>query len=180
MSAAAAVLAEVGPAQFTLAKAAARAGVAPATYVKRFDTKQGVFLALNRRWASSVAAGIDAQTAVTSGVDRIRAAAMWSVADMDDHERAANMLATLALDLQYPQMTALLDEGWTIWRDRVRAHIEEVIGAGQLSRAPAASTAADMLFALVQGTLISWCVRPRGSLEQRVRENVDELLSAWS
>lgn len=180
LSAAAAVLAEVGPAQFTLAKAAARAGVAPATYVKRFDTKQGVFLALNRRWAASVSAGIDAQTAATTGVDRIRAAAMWGVAEMDDPERAANMLATLALDLQYPPMTALLDEGWTTWRERVRAHIEETISAGHLGRAPTPSTAAAMLFALVQGTLISWCVRPRGSLEQRVRENVDELISAWS
>lgn len=180
LSAAAAVLAEVGPSQFTLAKAAARADVAPATYVKRFATKQGVFLALNRRWAESVGAGMDAATASTTGVDRIRAAAMWGVAEMDDPEHAANKLATLALDLQYPPMTALLDQGWATWRERVRAHIDEAVAAGHLSRAPAPSLAADMLFALVQGTLISWCVRPQGSLEQRVREIIDELIGSWS
>jgi AcrR family transcriptional regulator len=41
LSSAAAVLAEVGPSQFTLAKAAARAGAAPATYVKGSTPSRG-------------------------------------------------------------------------------------------------------------------------------------------
>ncbi len=180
LSSAAAVLADVGPSQFTLAKAAARAGVAPATYVKRFGTKQGVFLALSRRWAESVSEGMAAEAAATTGVDRIRAAAMWGVAEMDDPERATNMLAALALDLQSPPMTALLDQGWATWRERVLAHIEEAVAAGRLSRAPTPSVAADMLFALVQGTLLAWCVRPEGSLEQRVSEIINELISTWT
>lgn len=179
LACAADVLAEVGPSRFTLAQAASRAGVAPATYVRRFGTKQGLLLALNRQWAQTVAAGVDAATSTTSGVNRIRAAAMWGVAEMDVPEHAANMLATLALDLQHPPMTELLDQGWATWRARIGAHVEDAIAAGILPRAPSPAVAADMLFGLVEGTRIAWCVRPQGSLEQRVRRLVDELISTW-
>jgi AcrR family transcriptional regulator len=174
------VLAEVGPSRFTLAKAAARAGVAPATYVKRFGTKQGLFLALNRRWVKTVAAGIDSAASTTTGVDRIRAAAMWGVAEMDVPEHAANMLATLALDMQHASMTELLDQGWTTWRERLSAHVSDAIAAGELPYAPTPAVAAQMLFALVEGTRLAWCVRPEGSLERRVRQLIDELISTWS
>ncbi|HYJ66749.1 MAG TPA: helix-turn-helix domain-containing protein [Nocardioidaceae bacterium] len=180
LSSAAEVLAEVGPSRFTLAKAATRAGVAPATYIKRFGTKLGLFLALNHRWVNTVAAGIDAAASKAAGVDRIRAAAMWGVAEMDVPEHAANMLAALALDLQHPSMTALLDQGWVTWRERVGTHVSDAIAAGDLPHAPAPPVAAQMLFALVEGTRLAWCVRPEGSLEHRVRQLIDELISTWS
>lgn len=180
LSAAAAVLAEVGPSRFTLAKAATRAGVAPATYIKRFGSKQGLFLALNQRWVNTVAAEIDAAAATTTGVDRIRVAAMWGVAEMDVPEHAANMLATLALDLQHAAMTALLDQGWRTWRARLSAYLAETITAGQLPHAPAPPIAAQMLFAVVEGTRLAWCVRPEGSLEHRVKQLLDELISTWT
>jgi AcrR family transcriptional regulator len=180
LACAAEVLAQVGPSQFTLAGAAARAGVAPATYIKRFGTKQELFVALNRRWAQTVGAGMDAAASTTTGVHRIRVAAMWGVAEMDVPEHAANMLAALALDLQYPPMTALLDQGWATWRARVGALVRDAIAAGALPHAPAPPVAAQMLFALVEGTRIGWCVRPHGSLQQRVGQLIDELISTWS
>lgn len=180
LSCAAEVLAQVGPSRFTLARAAARAGVAPATYIKRFGTKQGLFLALNRRWVRTVGEGMDAAASTTTGVDRIRAAAMWGVAEMDVPEHAANMLAALALDMQHPPMTALLNQGWATWRARIDAHLRDAITAGALPHAPAPSVAANMLFALVEGTRIAWCAHPQGSLQQAVRQLIDELISTWS
>lgn len=180
LSCAAEVLAQVGPSQFTLARAAARAGVAPATYIKRFGTKQGLFVALSRQWVQTVGPGMDAAASTTTGVDRIRAAAMWGVAEMDVPEHTANMLATLALDLQHPPMTALLDEGWATWRARIRALVRDALAAGALPHAPAPPVAAQMLFALVEGTRIAWCVRPQGSLQRRVRRLIDELIGTWA
>jgi len=180
LSCAAEVLAQVGPSRFTLAKAAAHADVAPATYVKRFGTKQGLFLALSHRWVQTVGGGMDAAAATTTGVDRIRAAAMWGVAEMDVPEHAANMLAALALDLQHPPMTALLHEGWATWRARIAVHVHDAVAAGELPRAPVPSVAARMLFAVVEGTRIAWCAHPRGSLQRQVRQLVDELISSWT
>jgi AcrR family transcriptional regulator len=180
LSCAAEVLTQVGPSRFTLARAAARAGVAPATYVKRFGTKQGLFLALNHRWVQTVGVGMDAAAATTTGVDRIRAAAVWGVAEMDVPEHAANMLAALALDLQHPPMTALLDQGWATWRARIAAHVRDAIAAGDLPHAPIPSVAAQMLFALVEGTRIAWCAHPQGSLQQQVRQLIDELIRTWT
>lgn len=180
LTGAAETLAEVGPSRFTLAKAAARAGVAPATYVKRFGTKQGVFLALNRSWVATIGPGIDAAAANGSRLDRIRAAALWGVAEMDVAEHARNMLATLAMDLQHPDMTDQLAQGWATWRERIAAYVADAVEAGDLTDAPTPEVAARMVFAVVEGTRIAWCVQPDGSLEHRAAQLVDELISRWT
>lgn len=174
------VLAEVGPAAFTLAGAAERAGASAGTYVKRFGSKHGAFLALNRRWVENVVPGMDAAAARCDGVDRVRAAVLWGVAEMDVPVRAANLLATLALDLTHADLRALLDRGWTAQRQRVTELVTDVVRAGRLPCAPEPDEAAGMLLALVEGTRIAWCVRPEGSLERRTRHHVDVLLDAWS
>jgi AcrR family transcriptional regulator len=180
LSCAAEVLAQVGPSQFTLARAAARAGVAPATYIKRFGTKQGLFEALSRRWAQTVGPGMDAAASTTTGLDRVRAAALWGVASMDVPEHAANLLAALALDLQHPAMTDLLDQGWATWRTRIAALVRDAAAAGALPHAPAPPVAAQILFAIVEGSRIAWCVRPEGSLQRQVQQLIDEILGTWS
>ena len=177
LSAAAEVLAEVGPSNFTLERAAQRAEVSAATYVKRFGSKKGLFLALNRDWVAAIAPGVDRAVHGRTGADRLREAAMWSVADIDVPEHAANMLATLALDLADADLQALLDEGWALLCERLAAVIREV--AAELPHAPPAEEAARMLFALVEGNRIAWCVRPVGSLEERIRTHLDLVLATW-
>ena len=54
LAAAREVLYEVGPGTFTLQRAAERAEVSAATFIKRFGSKQELFLALNRRWVDSL------------------------------------------------------------------------------------------------------------------------------
>src|SRR6476620_6910836 len=83
LDAAAQELAEVGPAAFTLASAADRAGASAATYIKRFGSRHCVFIALNRRWADSVSAGIDSAVATRQDIDRVREAVLWGVPEMD-------------------------------------------------------------------------------------------------
>lgn len=179
LDAAAEVLAEVGPGTFTLARAARRAGASAATYVKRFGSKHEIFVALNRRWAQTVIAGMDAATAALDGVDRVREAVLWGVAELDVAAQAANNLATFALDLTHPDMRALLDEGWTAQRQRLTELLTDARRDGHLLGAPAPDQAARMLIALVDGTRIAWCIHPEGSLERRARDHIDALLDAW-
>lgn len=180
LAGAAHVLAEVGPAAFTLARAARAIGVSPATYVKRFGSKQGLFLALNHRWVETIEPGLAAAVDGLTGADRVREAALWGMAEMDVPTRAANMLATLALDLADPEMQATLDQGWATQRQHLARLIDDAVHAGALPRAPEPEQAAQMLLALVEGARIAWCVRPEGSLAQRVRTHIDALLAAWS
>lgn len=179
LTGAAQVLAEVGPAAFTLARAARGAEVSPATYVKRFGSKQGLLLALNHRWVQTIAPGLDAAVDGLSGADCVREAALWGVAEMDVPARAANMLATLALDLADPEMRELLDQGWATHHQQLACLVDDAVHAGALPRAPEPRQAARMLLALVEGTRIAWCVRPEGSLDQRVRLHVNTLLASW-
>jgi len=175
LSAAGQVVAEVGPAAFTLERAAQRAGVSAATYIKRFGSKKGLFLAINRDWVASIAPGLDGAVMGRTGADRLRAAALWGVADMDVPEQAGNLLASLALDLADADLQALLDQGWAL----MHARLAELACEVALPHAPPPAQAARMLFAVVEGTRLAWAVRPEGSLEERVRRHVDALLAGW-
>lgn len=180
LDAASQVLAEVGPAAFTLARAAERAGASAGIYVKRFGSKHGAFMALNRRWAENVVPGMNAAAAGCTGVDRVREAVLWGVAEMGVPAHAANLLATLALDLTHADLQALLDQGWAAQQQRITELVTEVVRDGELPGAPEPDEAARMLLALVEGTRIAWCVRPEGALEHRTRHHIDLLLNAWS
>ena len=97
------VMFETGPARFTLERAAVRAGVSAATYVKRFGSKRELLLALNRRWIASIETGL--ATAVAghrTAFARLRAAALWGFDDLDSPATAANQLAALAQDRDVP------------------------------------------------------------------------------
>ena len=180
LDAAAQELAEVGPASFTLAGAADRAGASAATYIKRFGSRHGVFMALNRRWADSVSAGIDSAVTTHQGIDRVREAVLWGVPEMDVSAHAVNNLAVFALDLTHADLRAILHEGWTAQHQKITALLTEVRRDGLLAAAPEPDRAARMLISLVEGTRIAWCVHPEGSLENLIRSHVDALLDAWN
>jgi AcrR family transcriptional regulator len=179
LDAAAQELAEVGPAAFTLAGAAERAGASAATYIKRFGSRHGVFMALNRRWADSVSDGIDSAVAMRQGVDRLREAVLWGVPEMDVAAHAVNNLAVFALDLTHSDMRAILHEGWMAQLHKITDLLTDIMRNGLLAAAPGPEQAARMLIALVEGTRIAWCVHPEGSLESLIRSHVDALLDAW-
>src|SRR6478609_4744010 len=125
LDAAAQELAEVGPAAFTLAAAADRAGASAATYIKRFSSRHGVFMALNRRWADSVIDGIDSAVSIRQGVDKVREAVLWGVPEMDVAAHAVNNLAVFALDLTHSDLRAILHEGWMVQHQKVTELLAE-------------------------------------------------------
>jgi hypothetical protein len=136
-------------------------------------------MALNRRWADSVIAGIDSAGATCQGIDRVREAVLWGVPEMDVAAHAVNNLAVFALDLTHSDMRAILHEGWMAQHQKIAELLTEVMRDGLLAAAPEPDRAARMLIALVEGTRIAWCVHPEGSLENLIRSDVDALLDAW-
>jgi len=179
LAAAQELLFEIGPAAFTLQRAADRAGVSAATLIKRFGSKQQLFLALNRRWVDSIIPGLEAAEAgCRTPLSRLRAAALWGFDDLDSPANTANQLATLALDLQGDAMRELLAEGWLIFEQHLTDLADAAIDAGEMGRDHPAEQVARILLATCEGTRITWCVRPVGSLVARARADVDAVLAA--
>jgi AcrR family transcriptional regulator len=170
---------EVGPAALTLQRVAERAGVSAATLIKRFGSKQQLFLALNRRWVDSIRPGLEAaEVGCVSPLAKLRAAALWGSEDLDSPANTANQLAALALDLQDDAMRELLAEGWLIIEEHLAGLAADAIEAGQLSPNRPAEQIARILLAAGEGTRITWCVRPVGSLVARAQADIDAVLSS--
>lgn len=181
LAAAQRLLYEAGPAEFTLARAAALAGVSAATLIKRFGSKRELFLALNRRWVDSIEPGLAAATAGhQTPLARLRAAATWGFTALDSAPDTAKQLAALALDLQDARMQELLAEGWRRVTDRLAELAREAIDAGELSGDLPAEQVARILFAAAEGTRLTWCVRPSGSLVARAEADLGAILAALS
>lgn len=181
LDAADAQLADAGIDGFTLQSVAVRAGVSAATLIKRFGSKHGLLVAIDQRWADGIEASYARITDThTDPLERLRAGALWGFDDMDDPTRMTNLTTSLAADLADPTLRDLLAAGWGAMRAQLRVLAAEAIDAGQLPSAPSADQVARILFALGEGTRLSWAVSPDGSLLRRAEQDVDALLDAWS
>ncbi|MGH3503315.1 MAG: TetR/AcrR family transcriptional regulator [Nocardioidaceae bacterium] len=181
VAAAETVLSTLGPSRFTLAAVATQAGVSASTLVKRFTSKRDLIVAIDRRWVASITPGLDdVVRRERTPLQKLRVVATWGFADLDDHERATNNLAALALDFQDPQMRALLAEGWGIVQARLGDLAQDAIDAGALPQAPPAAQVGRILFAVGEGTRTTWSVQPHGSLVTQAVTDIDAILSAWA
>lgn len=181
LAAAGHVLMREGPDSFTLAKAAAHAGVSAATLVKRFGSKEALFLQLSRRWASSLDGKLRACAARhDSALARFRAVALHSYHDLDHAGTAAKQLAALSVDLQHDEMRRLLHVGWGHVRRHLARHARDAVAAGELVGCPPPRQLARLVQGAMEGGALAWSVHPAGSLVRRLRADLDALLSAWT
>ncbi|MET0237127.1 MAG: TetR/AcrR family transcriptional regulator [Kibdelosporangium sp.] len=157
LTALATVINALGPG-FTVADVAAEAGVSVGTVSQRFGSKHGLLKALSTRALQQV------RDQVRAAPD-IRAAILDVYRGLDDPATAANNLAQLATDLADPELRALLGEFYEVLAAELARH-----GSPQLAR---------ILASLANGTAIAWSVAPRGSLLDRLAEDIDAVLKGW-
>jgi len=180
LAAADAILLTEGPNAFTLAKAAAEAGASAATYVKRFGSRDALFLRLSQRWVATIDENLTrAAAAHDTPLGRLRAVALHSYHDLDNADTASKQLATLAIDLQRDDMRPLLDAGWSHVRRHLAAHAADAVAAGELVRAPEPAQFARIVMGAMEGGCLAWSVHPQGSLVARLADDLDALLSGW-
>lgn len=181
LDAAEAALFSGGPAAFTLAKAAAVAGVSAATFVKRFGSKERVFVRLSERWVASMDAELEARAKpLASPLERLQAVALHAYHDLDNAARAHNQVAALAVDLQREELRELLSAGWAQLRCHLARHAEEAMTAGELVGCPPAAQLARIIFGAMEGGCVAWSVDPEGSLVRRLSQDLSALLSGWT
>lgn len=175
------VLLTEGPDGFTLAKAAASAGVSAATLVKRFGSKEALFLRLSHRWVDSLNELLTrAAEPYARPLARLRAVALHSYHDLDHAETASKQLAALAVDLQNDAMCDQLHIGWGHVRRHLAVHAADALATGELVGCPPPKQLARIVTGAMEGGALAWSVAPEGSLVARLEADLDALLSGWT
>lgn len=175
------VLRAQGPSAFTLTRAAEQAGVSAATLIKRFGSKERLFLRLSQRWVASLEGELSEVAAHhDSPLARLRGVALYSYVDLDHPAFAANQIAALAVDLQDNDLRALLHVGWGHTRRHLARHAAEAVSLGELAWCPPPEQLARLVFTAMEGGCLSWSVHPQGSLIERLSADLDALLGAWT
>lgn len=180
LAAAERVLMTEGPVRFTLAKAAQQAGVSAATLVKRFGSKEALFLRLSKRWVASLDGDLSLSAARHAfPLARLRAVALHNYHDLDNPDTASNQLAALAVDLQHDEMRELLHVGWGHVRAHLRRHADDAVAAGALVGCPPSDQLARIVLSVMEGGCLAWSVHPEGSLIDCLAGDLDAVLAAW-
>lgn len=150
------IAAAVNDPPWTLAGAAAAAGLHPATLIKRFGSRHGVLLALSRRWVDAVPtryAGEDPYGELTAWAASLSVQGLTPAA-------ALSRLDMLTEDLRSPQLRDLLHEGWRRQLDHLTVLIEAAVDRGDLHVTTAPDLVARLLMDTATGALLRAAVAP--------------------
>ncbi|NSC25511.1 TetR family transcriptional regulator [Streptomyces albus subsp. chlorinus] len=161
---------------FTLAQVADVAGVSVGTVAGRFGSKHGLLLALMAGGTAALEARMRSIIAAQPDpVAAVRESLVLAAVGVDDPETAAQHLAQLGADLADPG----LREGFAAQRRAVRSVLTPLLEEAGLPYAPPARQAAGILAALVNGLQQDWALSPEGALADRLRQDLDSVMSAW-
>ncbi len=172
------VMQQVGPAQVTLGRIAAEAGVTAGALVQRFGSKRGLMLALVAEFAGSAPAYFaQLRAAHPSPLAALRAYAGRQARMADSPAALAHHLAYLQMDLTDPEFHAHLGTQARDSRGELRRLVADGVATGEL----AAGTDVDALTRAVQsvitGSLFVWATLREGTAWAWVRADLDAVLA---
>ncbi|KJK49650.1 MULTISPECIES: TetR/AcrR family transcriptional regulator [unclassified Streptomyces] len=174
------VMGRVGPAGLTLAAVAREVGLVPGTLVQRFGSKRGLLLALADRSAKEAGEAGEAagrvREAGTSALEALAALTAGHMAGMDTPESFAHHLAFLCTDLTDPQLYERALAVHRAQRRAIEALLARAAEAGELRAGADVAALAGTVQAVTAGAGLTWAVERQGSLEQRLRQELDAVL----
>jgi AcrR family transcriptional regulator len=166
----------VGPANVTLAAAAAEAGLSAGTLVQRFGTKRELLLAADKRGIDRWVGGLDA-TSAASPVARVTEGLVLAVEPDTTPEQMANSVAMLQLDLAEPDFHAETLRGARAIRARIRTELEAALATGELRPGTDVPTLAKLVETTYHGALIGWAIHREGKVTDWLRDQLDAVLA---
>ena len=178
LRAAAQVMGRVGPAGLTLAAVAREVGLVPGTLVQRFGSKHGLLLALadqSTKDASELTGQV--RQGHDSALGALAALTVESVAAMATPESFANHLAFLCMDLTDPQLYEPALAVHQAQTQAIKALLAEAAGTGELRAETDVAALARTVQAITAGAGLTWALEREGTLEQRLRQELDAALS---
>lgn len=174
------VMQQVGPAELTLGRIAAEAGVTAGALVQRFGSRRGLMLALMAEFAGS-APPMFAQirAAHPSPLAALRAYAGCHAQMGESPQALAHHLSWLQIDLTDPDFHQHMRVQAMDTRGELRRLVADAVAAGEL----AADTDVDGLTRAVQaalnGALLSWAMLREGTAADSVRADLDAVLAPY-
>ena len=162
LDAAAAAIAEIGPARLTLADVADRTGASPATLVKRFGSKKGVLTALADRAAGTIG-GVFERSSRGTPLHRLEDALTALAAGIETHQQMAHHVAFLVMDLTDADLHDRTRAFAAGLRSGVRAVLQDAQDTGEL-HCPDLDELAHAVVTVYHGALITWAIEPDGDL----------------
>ncbi len=159
------LMASAGPGGFTLADLAKTVGVAPATLLQRFGSKQALieraFARDNERfvgWVEALPGGVGAEVVI--GIYSDATLLFGENPSLSDH------LLWLREDMRDPVLNRLSHERFDLFRAAIVKRLPPM-------RVPA-DTAARLLDAQYHGAVVQWGLDPRGRLADFVRQALED------
>ncbi|MEB8340337.1 TetR/AcrR family transcriptional regulator [Streptomyces endophyticus] len=178
LRAAADLIGRVGPVGLTLAVVAREVGLVPGTLVQRFGSKRGLLLALAAQSAKDAHARPGRERKRHErALEALAELIVEPMASMATPETFANHLAFLCIDLTDPDFRR---HALSIHRAQGRAIedlLKEALLAGELRTGTDAAALAASVQAIASGAGLTWALDRRGTLGQRLRQELDNLLS---
>jgi AcrR family transcriptional regulator len=172
------VIGRVGPVGLTLAAVAGEVGLVPGTLAQRFGSKRGLLLALAERGVQEAEALLGrVRDEHDSALAALAALIVASTALMDTPETFANHLAFLCIDLTDPEFRRPALAIHRAQGGTVEALLTEALMAGDLRAGTNVTALARSVQAIAAGTGLVWALDRQGSLEQRLRQQLDSVLS---
>jgi len=173
------VVHRLGPGKMTLVDVAAEVGMAPATLVQRFGSKRGLLLAVARHGAEMVGQEFATiRREHDSALAALGAVAACMTQMVETPEALANSLAFLQMDLSDPEFQRHALAHARAMRAEIRALLDSAIESGELSGCDTRRLAR-AIHGMLNGSLLTWAVDRDGSVEKRVREDLEMLLSPF-
>jgi AcrR family transcriptional regulator len=172
------VIGRVGPVGLTLAAVAGEVGLVPGTLMQRFGSKRGLLLALAKSAASDADALLPRVRAEHGTALAALAALMVAPAgSMATPETFANHLAFLCIDLTDPEFRPFALAVHQAHSRAVEALLAQAVQAGDLRPGTDVAAVGRSVQAIAAGAGLVWALDREGSLEQRLRQALDSVLS---
>ncbi len=172
------VIGRVGPVGLTLAAVAAEVGLVPGTLVQRFGSKRGLLIALAERAARDAEASPGrVRAAQESPLAALAALIVAPAASMGTPETFANHLAFLCIDLTDPEFRPHALAVHQAQGRAIESLLAEALQAGDLRAGTDGPALGRSVQAIAAGAGLVWALDRQGSLEQRLRQELDRVLA---
>jgi AcrR family transcriptional regulator len=174
------VMQQVGPAQLTLGRIAAEAGVTAGALVQRFGSKRGLMLALMAEFSGSAPAFFaQLRAAQPSPLAALRAYAACQAGMADTPATLAHHLSYLQIDLTDPDFHAHMSTQARDSRTELRRLLADAVAAGELAEETDVDRLTRAVQSVLTGSLFVWATLREGTASKWVRADLDAVLAPY-
>ncbi len=179
VEAAARVITRVGTSCLRLSDVAAEVGLAPATLLQRFKTKQDLLLAVTAlRMEEIIADFAERRANASSPLEALLSFGSKKRSLINSRQQIANSLACMQLSLTDTGFRQQMEVLAQTLRSELTSLIDEAVNAGEL-RGCHPDLLARAIMAMFHGSLIWWAVSQEGAAEPHIQRDLETLIGPY-